>query len=92
MVWEKAFRRAVKSYFDNVNPTQLNSLKKPKYTKRYFDKVGSDYGVDPVDPATCDVPEKVPLQLHLQGQLPANQVHDASDQIWDFVGEVAADD
>lgn len=47
MTYEQAFEKMAKLYFrgkefDNYNKA---STKKPKYTKKYFDKVGKDYGI-----------------------------------------------
>lgn len=50
MTFEEAFRKSVKAYFDGLAPSALHKTaeKKPRYTKKYFDKVGKEYDIEPV--------------------------------------------
>lgn len=51
MTFEDAIVKSIKSYFKGVEPSELMkaSPKRMKYTKKYFDAVGEEHGVDPVD-------------------------------------------
>lgn len=48
MDWRQAIIKSMKAYYNGVEPSELNGLgKKPKYSKKYFDKVGSEYAIEP---------------------------------------------
>lgn len=46
-----AFIKSMKAYYNGLTPQELKSVspKGIKYTKKYFDKVGKENGIDPVD-------------------------------------------
>lgn len=51
MTFEEALRKMVKAYFNDLGPDALiKSGKKTKYTKKYFDKVAADSGIEIYDP------------------------------------------
>lgn len=47
----KAIIKSMKAYYEGLSPTELKaaSPKGIKYTKKYFDKVGKENDIDPVD-------------------------------------------
>lgn len=47
----EAVRKAIESYFEGLEPDQLKatSNKKFKYDKKYFDRMGLEFGVEPYD-------------------------------------------
>lgn len=51
MDFREAVIRSMRAYYKGMSPEKLSSVssKKMKYTKKYFDKVGKDFGVDPID-------------------------------------------
>lgn len=51
MTFRDAIIKSMRAYYKGVSPEKLASTspEKMKYTKKYFDKVGKDFGVDPVD-------------------------------------------
>lgn len=50
VTFEKAVRKAIKAYVEGLSPDALRkaSPKKAKYNKKYFDKVGTENGIEPV--------------------------------------------
>lgn len=47
MTFEEALRKIVKAYFNDLGPDALiKASKKSKYTKKYFDKVATDSGIE----------------------------------------------
>jgi len=62
MDFSQALRASVKAYFNGQQPEQLfkaqGSGKKAKYTKKYFDKMGKSFGIEPyVDQEDQDAAE-----------------------------------
>jgi len=51
MNFREAVIKSMRAYYKGQAPDKLSSLspKKMKYTKKYLDGVGKDFGVDPVD-------------------------------------------
>lgn len=51
MTFEEAFEMMAKKYFEGLTSSELrgDSGKKPKYTKKYFDKVAKDYEINQDD-------------------------------------------
>lgn len=51
MTFEDAIKKAIKAHFKGLSPEQLRgpSGKKTKYTKKYFDKVGEEYEIEPYE-------------------------------------------
>lgn len=49
MTREEFIRKAIKAYFEGLTPTELKTAtsKRPKYTKKYFDAVGEEHGIEP---------------------------------------------
>lgn len=52
MNFKQAIIASMKSYYQGLTPDELRgaSNKKMKYSKKYFDRVGSDHGIEPFDP------------------------------------------
>lgn len=52
MTFEDAVRKSIQAYFEGGGLDAYNKTtqKKSKYTKKYFDKVGEEYGIEPFDP------------------------------------------
>lgn len=50
MTFEDAIVKAIKSYIKGVEPAELSkaSSKRMKYTKKYFDAVGEEHGIEPL--------------------------------------------
>jgi hypothetical protein len=46
-----AIIKSMKAYYNGLTPQELKaaSPKGMKYTKKYFDKVGKDYDIEPVE-------------------------------------------
>jgi len=51
MNFREAVIKSMKAYYKGQTPEKLSSLspKKAKYTKKYFDKVSKDLGIETVD-------------------------------------------
>jgi len=49
MTREEFVRKAIKAYFEGLTPDELKSVssKRMKYTKKYFDSMGEEFGIEP---------------------------------------------
>lgn len=52
MDFRKAVIASMKAYYQGRTPEELRSSspKKMKYSKKYFDRVGADHGIEEIDP------------------------------------------
>lgn len=51
MTFEEAIVKSIRSYFKGVEPSELTKAtpKRSKYNKKYFDSVGEEHGISPVE-------------------------------------------
>ncbi len=49
MTFEEAVRKAMRAYYTEVTLPEKGPKKKMKYTKKYFNSVGKEYGIEEVD-------------------------------------------
>jgi hypothetical protein len=53
ITFEQALRKSIKAYFEGLPTLELSkSGKKSQYTKKYFDKVGKEFGIEPIGKST----------------------------------------
>lgn len=51
MDFRQAIIKSMKAYYKGLTPDELRGVseKEPKYDKKYFDKVGSENGIEAID-------------------------------------------
>lgn len=51
MTFEDAIVKSIRSYIKGVEPSELMKAtpKRTKYTKKYFDAVGQEHGIEPLE-------------------------------------------
>lgn len=56
----EVIRKSIEAYFEGLEPEEmkLQSGKKRKYDKKYFDRIGLEFGVEPYDGMGKSEPSK----------------------------------